>query len=62
MTSLCKGGHKFGLLHGKIINEYVDKTIDFLSNVIKRYSIQNSYQKHSKNNIRIIENKTYNKK
>jgi len=45
MTGLCKGGHRFGLLHGKPINEYVAKTIDFLSNAMETYSIQNSYHK-----------------
>ena len=31
ITSVCKGGHKFGPLHGYTINEYFAKTVDFQS-------------------------------
>ena len=57
MIGLCKGGHKFGPLHGKTINEYVVKPVDFMSNAIETYSSQNSYQKQQYNNITITKKK-----
>jgi len=43
---------KFGPLHGKTINEYVAKTVDFMSNAMETYSIQNHYQQQQYNNYR----------